>query len=187
MVDLLAAVRDRWEIRALTDFEDAPEPDETSDQYMGNAIIKARSAALFTGEWAVADDAGLEIDAMPEDLGVFSKRFAGVETTFEQKIERILATLQGVPEDQRTARFQCAVVICEPSGEVHEFFATCEGRIVLQPRGSNGFGYDPIFEPILEGGVPLGKTMAELPMSEKHQISHRGKVLKKVIEFLKVT
>lgn len=186
MIDLLGAVGDRWEIRALTEFEDAPEPEETSKEYMGNAIIKATSAALFAGEWAVADDAGLEIDAMPEDLGVYSKRFAGLETTFEQKIERILRTLEGVPEERRTARFQCAVAIAEPSGKVHEFTATCEGRIVSQPRGSSGFGYDPIFEPILDDGTPLGKTMAELSMSDKHQISHRGKVLRKVIDFLSV-
>lgn len=186
MIDLLGAVGDRWKIRDLTEFEDAPEPEETSKEYMGNAIIKATSAALFTGEWAVADDAGLEIDAMPEELGVYSKRFAGLETTFEQKIERILRTLEGVPEERRTARFQCAVAIAEPSGKVHEFIATCEGRIVSQPRGSNGFGYDPIFEPILDDGTPLGKTMAELSMSDKHQISHRGKVLRKVIDCLSV-
>lgn len=185
MVDLLSAVSDRWQIRTLGEYEDAPEPEETSDTYEGNAKIKAHSAALFTGEWAIADDAGLEIDAMPGQLGVYSKRFAGVESTFEQKIERILSDLKGVPATDRTARFQCAVVVSEPSGEGHLFQATCEGRIVEAPRGANGFGYDPIFEPIKEDGTPLGFTMAELSMAEKHRISHRGKVLAKVIEFLR--
>ena len=172
MVMILGRRFPSLEILTLADFEDAPEPEETGGTYAENAAIKAESAALFTGEWCVADDAGLEIDALPGELGVWSKRFAGEETTFPEKMAIILERLRDVPDSQRSARFHAAVALCAPGRDSEIFEAECEGRIEHEPRGSGGFGYDPIFF------LPeIGRAMAELSADEKHAISHRGKVL----------
>ena len=164
----------------LTDFQDAPEPEETGTTYKENALIKARSSARFTGEWSLADDAGLEIDAIPGELGLFSKRFAGVETTFEEKIRLVLDKMEGLPRSERKARFVCHVALVSPIGEEQSFYATLEGEISIEPKGSGGFGYDPIF--YVES---LNKCLAELTPEQKHAISHRGKVLAQVIEHLR--
>lgn len=168
------------ELLTLADFEGAPEPEETGSTYEENARIKADSAASFTGEWSLADDAGLEIDALGGIPGVHSKRFEGENTAFPQKIARILEMLEGVPKDERSARFQCYIALSSPSGEHRSFHATCEGRIAEEPSGKGGFGYDPIF--ILP---EEGCTMADLTADEKHEISHRGKVLRQLIEWLR--
>lgn len=169
----------KLELLTLADFPDAPEPEETGDTYEENALIKAISAAEATGEWCLADDAGLEIDALPGQLGVHSKRFAGEDTTFPDKMAIILREMHGLPEEQRAARFQCCVALASPTGELQVFSATCEGRIAPEPSGAGGFGYDPIF------WLPeLGCTMADLTAEQKHAISHRGKVLAQVAEFL---
>lgn len=171
MVEILGERFPGLEVRTLADYPGSPEPDETGDTYAENATIKARSAAEHTGEWSLADDAGLEIDAIPGELGVWSKRFAGEETTFAEKMQIILERMRGVSE--RDARFRCCVALCSPSGEVETFEATCEGRIAEEPSGAGGFGYDPIF------WLPeLNCTMADLTAQRKHAISHRGKVLK---------
>lgn len=166
------------EFKTLADYPGAPEPDETGGTYQDNALIKARSAAAFTKEWSLADDAGLEIDAMPGDLGVQSKRFAG-DTTFEEKMRIVLDALKDTPEQERSARFRCCIAFVSPSGEEATIEDTCEGRIATQPSGSGGFGYDPIF------WLPeLGCTMADLTAEQKHKVSHRGKVLRRLIERL---
>jgi len=160
------------EVVNLAAYPGAPEPDETGTTYAENAVIKAESAAAFTGEWCVADDAGLEIDAMPGELGVFSKRFAGEETPFPEKMKIILDRLKGVPDDQRAARFRVCVALAKTGQDTRAFEATCEGRIAHEPSGNGGFGYDPIF------WLPeKGCTMADLTAEQKHAISHRGKVL----------
>lgn len=180
------------EILTLADFEDAPEPEETGTTYWDNAAIKSASAADFTGEWCVADDAGLEIDAMNGEPGLWSKRFAGEETPFPEKMAIILERLKDVLENERTARFRCCVSLTPPPGVsapewVHTrriggsvvFEATCEGRIAYEPSGGGGFGYDPIFY------LPeLGCTMADLSADQKHAVSHRGKVLLPVGDYL---
>ncbi|MBS1709658.1 MAG: RdgB/HAM1 family non-canonical purine NTP pyrophosphatase [Armatimonadetes bacterium] len=161
------------EIVTLAEYPGAPEPAETGTTYAENAVIKAESAAAYTGEWCVADDAGLEIDALPGELGVYSKRFAGEETPFPEKMRIILDRLQGVPDNERCARFQCAVALAKRGIETQVFEAKCEGRIATEPSGNGGFGYDPIF------WLPeRGCTMADLTAEQKHAVSHRGKVLR---------
>ncbi|MHB8636496.1 MAG: RdgB/HAM1 family non-canonical purine NTP pyrophosphatase [Fimbriimonadaceae bacterium] len=156
----------------LADFPGSPEPEEVGHTYAENAYIKAEAAAAFTGEWAVADDAGLEIDALHGAPGLYSKRFGGEELSFPEKIAKILLLLAGIPESARSARFRCAVALARPGQPAELFEATCDGRIARAPAGVGGFGYDPIFF------LPeLGCTMAELTASEKHAVSHRGKVL----------
>ncbi len=161
------------EILTLADFPDAPqEVEETGSTYMENAEIKAVAAAQATGRVCIADDAGLEIDALDGQPGLYSKRFLGEETPFPEKMARILQMLKDTPEERRGCRFNCAVAIATPDGEVYRCTGVCEGRIGYEMRGSYGFGYDPIFL------LPeLGKHMAELPPEEKHKISHRGKAL----------
>lgn len=168
------------EILTLVDFPGASEPDETGTTYQENAAIKARSAAAFTKQWCVADDAGLEIDALNGEPGLYSKRFAGEDTPFPEKISRILVALRDIPAEARTARFRCAVALSPPGGATAELFeATCEGVIAEQPSGEGGFGYDPIFF------LPdLGCTMADLTPMQKHAVSHRGKVLAQLGDYL---
>ena len=163
----------------LADYPEAPEPEETGTTYAENAEIKARSAASATGEWCLADDAGLEIDALPGELGVWSKRFAGEETSFPEKMNIILDRMTEVPDEGRGARFRCCVALASPKGDIETFEATCEGRIGRTPSGGGGFGYDPIF------WLPeMGCTMADLTADQKHAVSHRGKVLKMLGEAL---
>ncbi|MBS1720065.1 MAG: RdgB/HAM1 family non-canonical purine NTP pyrophosphatase [Armatimonadetes bacterium] len=168
------------EFLTLADFPGAPEPDETGTTYAANSAIKAESAAAFTGLPALADDAGLEIDAMGGEPGLYSKRFAGEETPFPEKMRIILERLDGVPVEERGARFRCSVAYAVPGAPTQLFEATCEGQIGFEPSGGGGFGYDPIF------WLPsLGCTMADLTADQKHQISHRGKVLAQVVAALR--
>lgn len=179
MVQILSARFPEIEFLTLADFEGAPEPDETGTTYAENAAIKADSAAEFTQEWCLADDAGLEVDAMGGAPGLYSKRFEGEDTPFPIKMERILARLEGLSEAERSARFRCCVALARPHQPTEVFEATCEGRIATEPSGNGGFGYDPIF------WLPeRGCTMADLTAEEKHSVSHRGKVLKAVGDYL---
>jgi XTP/dITP diphosphohydrolase len=161
-----------WEMLSLADFPETPEPEETGHTYAENAAIKAEAAAKHTGELCVADDAGLEIDAMDGAPGVKSKRFAGVDSPFTVKIAMILDHLAANPDRSRTARFRCAVAVAAPQASTRVFESTKEGVIADVPRGTNGFGYDPIF--VLPD---LDKTYAELETSLKNRISHRALVL----------
>jgi len=170
MVTILGGRFPTLEIKTLADYPGAPEPEETGTTYEENAVIKAESALAYTGQWCVADDAGLEIDALPGELGVYSKRFAGEETPFDQKMQIILARMEGVAE--RAARFRCLVALARPGAATETFEGRCEGEIAGAPSGSGGFGYDPIF------CLPeQGCTMADLTAEQKHKVSHRGKVL----------
>jgi XTP/dITP diphosphohydrolase len=181
MSEILGERFPQLEWKTLADYPNAPEPEETGTTYAENALIKAQSAARHTGEWSVADDAGLEIDAMDGAPGLHSKRFAGEQTPFDQKMRIILERLQGLAEKRRGARFRVNVALAPPdSAEPPRIFeGVCEGRIAFKPVGEHGFGYDPIFY------LPeLGKTMAQLPPEEKHKISHRGMVLARFAEFL---
>ncbi|MBC8063905.1 MAG: RdgB/HAM1 family non-canonical purine NTP pyrophosphatase [Chlorobia bacterium] len=186
MVHILSGRFPSLEVKTLADYPGAPEPEETGDTYAENATIKAESAAAFTGEWSLADDAGLEVDALRGAPGVHSKRFEGEDSSFDHKIGRILEMLADVPEEGRGARFRCFIALSEPpptrppapsvcsQGEhVTLFNAICEGRIAAERSGAGGFGYDPIFY------LPeLNFTMADLTAEQKHEISHRGKVLR---------
>lgn len=179
MITILSRRFPTLEILTLADFPGAPEPEETGTTYAENSSIKAESARDFTGELCIADDAGLEVDAMGGEPGLHSKRFAGEDTPFPEKMRIILDNLTGMCAEQRAARFRCCVAIACPNEETKVFEATCEGRIAEEPSGNGGFGYDPIFF------LPeMGCTMADLTADQKHAISHRGKVLKMVGDYL---
>lgn len=182
MVTILSSSLPNFTIKTLADFPGAPEPEETGTTYQANARIKSESAADWTKELCVSDDAGLEIDALDGAPGVYSKRFGGEDLPFPEKMARILELLREVPAEGRTARFRCHVALTQcADGELRtdDFDAVCEGRIATEPSGSGGFGYDPIFF------LPeLGCTMADLTSVQKHSISHRGKVLKKLVAHL---
>ncbi len=144
--------------------------EETGTTFAENATIKALAYASAANMLALADDSGLEIDALGGAPGVYSARFAGREATYEERFRLIMERLEEVPSSPRTARFRCALALAEPSGSVRVVEGTIEGVIAEQARGENGFGYDPIFL------VPeAGKTTAEMAPEEKHRISHRGR------------
>jgi XTP/dITP diphosphohydrolase len=181
MAQILGDAGLNLEIRTLADFPGVDaDVEETGTTYRENAELKARAAAQATGRVCIADDAGLEIDALGGQPGLYSKRFMGEEMPFPEKMARILELLRDVPDEQRGCRFNCAVAICTPDGEVHHCAGVCEGRIAREMRGSYGFGYDPIFF------LPqLGRHMAELTPEEKHRISHRGIALACATEVLR--
>lgn len=171
MITILAQLLPGVEILTLLDYPHQPEPEETGTTYAENAAIKAEHAAAHTGEWCLADDAGLEIDALGGAPGLYSKRFGGEEMPFPEKMQLLLAELSG--QANRAARFQCCVALAHPAHETAVFEASCEGEIARAPSGGGGFGYDPIF------WLPeMGCTMADLTSEQKHSISHRGKVLR---------
>lgn len=179
MIQILGGRFPDLEIRTLADYPEAPEPEETGSTYVENAIIKAEVARAHTGEWSVADDAGLEIDYLDGAPGLLSKRFMGDDTPFDEKMAAILERMRETPDSERAARFCVAVALAIPGEETRVFEATCEGRIAEKRSGSGGFGYDPIFF------LPdLGCTMADLTAEQKHTVSHRGKVLRAFSSFL---
>lgn len=179
--EMLTILRERFpdtEFLTLADFSGAPEPEETGSTYRDNAVIKAESGLAFTGMTCVADDAGLEIDAMEGAPGVYSKRFGGEDLPFPEKMALILGRLRTANGTDRAARFRCWVALAGPDQPVQTFEGILEGEIAREPQGEFGFGYDPIFY------VPeMGCTLAQLPPEEKHRISHRGKVLDKLSAF----
>lgn len=178
MRQILAAQFPNLELLTLADFDGAPEPEETGSTYAENAAIKSESAARFTGEWSLADDAGLEIDALDGAPGLYSKRFGGEDLPFPEKMARIMEMLVDTPDEARTARFRCYIALTPPNAEggTELIWATCEGRIARSTSGGGGFGYDPVFLP---DDAP-GRSMADLTAEEKHAISHRGKVLREL-------
>ena len=144
-----------------------PEPPEDALTFTANAVAKARFYARSTGIAAIADDSGLEVDALGGAPGVRSRRYFGEEVTPDERNRLLLALLDGVPD--RTARFVCVLALARPDGRVETFDGEVRGEIALAPRGERGFGYDPVF--VIAGD---GRTMAELAEDEKNAISHRG-------------
>ncbi len=157
------------------------EAEETGSTFVENAIIKARHAALHCQLPAIADDSGLVVDALEGAPGVISARYAGVGASDEENVLKLLAALQGVPEEQRTARFICVLVFMLHANDPFPIIAqgVWEGKILQQPLGENGFGYDPVFW--LEG---YGCSSAQLTSEQKNSLSHRGKALQKLTELL---
>jgi len=146
------------------------EVEETGTTFAENARLKAVAYAAACRRWSLADDSGLEIDALQGAPGVRSSRFAGPAATDDDRNTRVLELMADIPDDRRTARYRCAVTVCDPDGNVrYESEATVEGQIGRAPRGDGGFGYDPLF---IVG--PGETTMAELPGKAKDVISHRG-------------
>ncbi|HEU4897479.1 MAG TPA: RdgB/HAM1 family non-canonical purine NTP pyrophosphatase [Actinomycetota bacterium] len=150
-----------------------PEVEETGDTFLANALIKAWAYAAWSGMAAVADDSGLEVDALGGAPGVRSARYAGPGASDQANLDKLLAALEGVPPERRTARFRCAAVLVDPEAGKWEAEAAWEGRILDAPRGSNGFGYDPVFLP--DGWE---KTSAEVDQATKDAASHRGKAFR---------
>nr|WP_106780230.1 XTP/dITP diphosphatase [Lysinibacillus timonensis] len=160
----------------VTMFDVAPdmEIEETGTTFEENAVLKAETLAKTLNKIVIADDSGLTVDALGGEPGVYSARYAG-DHDDEANIMKVLKKLEGVPEEKRTARFVCALAIAGPDIETFTVFGQCEGVILEEKRGSNGFGYDPIFF------VPeLNRSMAELSPEEKGAISHRGNAIRKL-------
>ncbi|WLI76726.1 XTP/dITP diphosphatase [Kosakonia sp. H02] len=156
--------------------------EETGLTFIENAILKARHAAKITGLPAIADDSGLAIDALGGAPGIYSARYAGLEASDQQNLEKLLATLKEVPDDKRQAQFHCVLVYLRHADDPTPLVChgTWPGVITHQPAGNGGFGYDPIFF------VPsAGKTAAELTREEKSAISHRGQALKLLLEAMR--
>ena len=148
------------------------EVDESGASFQENAVLKARAYAAASGLPSLADDSGLEVDALGGAPGVFSARYAGAGASDQDRRQKLLTALADTPIDRRSARFRCVVAISDPGGRVAVAAGTCEGRIALEPRGTNGFGYDPVFY------LPeYGCTMAELRPELKNQISHRARAI----------
>ena len=154
--------------------------EENGKTYEENAMIKARAVAAYTDDIVMADDSGLEVDYLNKEPGIYSARYMGEDTPYSIKNNNLIERLNGVPDEQRTARFVCAIAAVLPDKTELTTRATIEGRIGYEEKGSNGFGYDPIFY------VPqFGKTTAELTEEQKNQVSHRGKALELMKEELK--
>ena len=159
-----------------------PEAEETGLSFVENALLKARNAAAHTGLPALADDSGIEVDALRGAPGIYSARYAGVGASDAANLQKLLDDLADVPEAERTGRFQCVIVYLRHAEDPVPLIAqgAWEGRILRAPVGANGFGYDPIFH------VPThGCASAELPPEEKNRLSHRGIALRRLVEMLK--
>ncbi len=155
-----------------------PDIDETGLTFVENAILKARNAAQHTGLPAIADDSGIEVDALRGEPGIYSARYAGVGASDQANLEKLLRELGDLPEEKRTARFQCLMVYMRHATDPTPLICqgTWEGRILFEPRGENGFGYDPVFY------VPTHNcSSAELPADIKNSLSHRGQALRKLL------
>ncbi len=153
--------------------------EEAGGSFEENAALKAVAIARQSGRLALADDSGLEVDALGGKPGPLSARFAGEGATDADRISFLLTKLKGVPAEDRSARFRCVIAIAAPDGKVELFSGECRGVIIDKPRGAHGFGYDPIFF------IPkLGKTMAELTLEEKNRVSHRARAAEKARKYL---
>ncbi len=159
-----------FQLCSLRDLQIEMDVEETGQTFAENALIKARAYAQITGHLCLADDSGLEVDALGGAPGIYSARFLGRDTPYEERFRYILEKMQGLTRTQRSARFRCSMALAEPIGECRVVEGTVEGEIADSPRGSYGFGYDPIF--LVPG---LEKTTAELLPEQKNWISHRGR------------
>ncbi len=169
-----------WQVVMLSDIPGAPEVEEDGTTFQDNALKKARSAFGISGLRTLAEDSGLEIDALGGEPGVKSARYAGEAATDAERIRKVLGQLVSVRDERRTARFRCVMCLIDSAGKESCFEGRSEGRIAHIARGSTGFGYDPIF-------IPDGydQTFAELGFGVKGRISHRARALQQVIEYLR--
>ena len=170
-----------FEFLSLSSFSNPPRVVEDGKTYRENATKKATAIARFTGLWTLADDSGIEVDALNGKPGVLSARYAGEDATDADNNKKLLDELANVPQQKRTARYRASIVLASPQKVEAEADGVCEGVIGSEPRGANGFGYDPLFI------VPeYNKTMAELPPEIKNRISHRARALENIKIFLKL-
>lgn len=159
-------------ILTADDFLEFPDPEETGSTLVENAVLKARAISEFCELPALADDSGLEVDALNGAPGVFSSRYAGANVTYKDNYTKLLLEMAGVPREKRTARFRCVIAIVWEDGSVETVEGVAEGFIATTVEGDRGFGYDPVFF-----YPPLGKRFSEMTLDEKNQVSHRGKAL----------
>ncbi len=152
------------------------EPEETEDSFAGNAVLKARAAALASGQWALADDSGLEVAALGGQPGVLSARWAGPDRDFGLAMRRVREAMQQGASADRRARFVCALALAGPGGEMHAFEGDIAGEIVWPPRGDRGFGYDPIFRPLGHD-----QTFGEMEPARKEAMSHRARAFDRLL------
>lgn len=158
-----------WDLISLQDALIHEDIEETGDTLEENAILKARRYASLSGQWTLADDSGLEVEVLNGEPGVKSHRFAGENATDQDRINLLLKRLEGVPTEKRQAKFHSVIAIASPQGEIRLSEGICKGIITFEPRGTKGFGYDPIFE------IPkIGQTFGELGFKEKNIWSHRA-------------
>ncbi len=168
-----------WEVKGLDAFPAVEEPEETSETFEGNAVLKARYYSEHFGIACVADDSGLAVDALDGAPGVYSARYAGPACDAAKNNEKLLAELEGLAWHERTARFVCCAALVLPNAAPHIEMGLCDGHIALAGIGHSGFGYDPLFVP--EGHE---RTFAEMDPAEKHTLSHRGAAFRKIRAFL---
>lgn len=190
---LLLATRNKGKIReqvevmapsgidvvGLDDWPDLEAPEEPGPTFLANAIVKALYYHRATGLPAVGEDSGLEVDALDKAPGIYSARWMGEDTPYDVKNHKLLQKLQGLPAEKRTARYVCAVALADQDEIVFKAVETVEGQIAESPRGEGGFGYDPVFY-----YPPFDKTLAEATSKEKNRVSHRGKAMARLREFL---
>jgi XTP/dITP diphosphohydrolase len=164
-------------VATLADFPQAIEVVEDGDSFAANARLKAMQQALHLGEWVLADDSGIEIDALNGEPGIYSARFAGENATDEYNNRLLLDKLGDLPAERRGAQYYCHVTLADPTGEIRaESHATCRGVIRRVPAGSNGFGYDPLFE-VRE----YHRTFGELGPAVKRALSHRSRAMRAIV------
>lgn len=168
------------ELKSALDFPDLEEVIEDAPSLEGNALKKARYVAKATGLTALADDTGLEVNALNGAPGVFSARYAGEKATYEDNVNKLLEELAGLPPEKRTAQFRTVIALVNPdTNEERTFNGKCEGQILESPTGTKGFGYDPIFLP--DG---FDQSFAQMDASTKNQISHRGRAVQAFVDWL---
>ena len=168
------------EIKGLDDFRNISEVCETGETFSENAVLKAKSYAVQTGLWALADDSGLEVEALSDQPGVFSARYAGENANDAENTAKLLNELSKTGSENRRARFVCRMAIADENGKIKfEAEGVCEGSIAVNISGTNGFGYDPVFIP-----AGFGQTFGELSEDFKRKLSHRARAMKKIIEYL---
>ncbi len=179
VIEIAGILGDEFNIKSLLDIEDFPEIDENGTSYSENALIKARALYDVVKEPVIADDSGLEVDALGGRPGIHSARFSGENATHETNIALLLKELSGVDLAQRSARFRCIIAYIDAAGDTREFCGVLEGHIVDNCSGTNGFGYDPVF--VVKG---QSDTLAQLSEAQKNEISHRANALKQFKRFL---
>jgi XTP/dITP diphosphohydrolase len=194
---LLVATRSEHKLRELRELLDLPgtelvtldelgvpgDPVEDGDTFRANATIKARAGIEATAVPTLADDSGLEVDALDGAPGVRTRRYAGEDATDADNNAKLLLALDGLPPERRSARYVCMLALAMPGGDLVFAEGTCRGRIATGPRGNGGFGYDPIFEP--EEEPPGGRTFGQWTAEAKNAISHRGRAAREMAEILR--
>jgi XTP/dITP diphosphohydrolase len=168
-------------LRLLSEFDSVAEAEETGTTFAENATLKALYYSAHAGLLTLSDDSGLAVDALGGAPGVYSARYAGADATYAERMNRLLGELEAAGGTDRRARFVCVIAVADPSdGKVETFEGICEGRLAREPRGTGGFGYDPLFIP--EGHE---RTFGELPEEVKHSLSHRARALAKAVRHLR--